>query len=122
MRTTRSNGIPSGVIGTLASKGSKLIRTPLTNPMNQRWNRLVNEFISTGNAHGIELLSKQDHNKVFNMQYNIGKCRYVVNFHDGLKVHNDGSKFFDIAIFRNKRDLNIFLAELRNKGYIESRF
>jgi len=53
--------------------------------------------------------------------YGIGKAKYVVNFHDGIKKHNDGSDFFDIAIFKNKKKLNAFVAELKNKGYVEAR-
>ncbi len=56
----------------------------------------------------------------FNIQYNIGKAKYVVNYHDGHKTHADGSAFFDIAIFRNKRKLNAFVADLRRKGYSEA--
>ena len=56
---------------------------------------------------------------IFNVLYNIGKAKYVVNYHDGQKTHQDGSAFFDIAIFRNKRKLEAFVRELRKKGYVE---
>ncbi len=59
--------------------------------------------------------------KRFNLMYGIGKAKYVVNFHDGIKKHNDGSDFFDIAIFKNKKKLNAFVAELKNTGYVEAR-
>jgi len=55
--------------------------------------------------------------KRFNVQYGIGKSKYVVNFHDGEKKHRDGSDFYDIAIFKNKKDLNGFIAGLSNDGY-----
>ena len=42
--------------------------------------------------------------KIFNTNYNIGKAKYVINTHDGVKKHNDGSMFFDIHIFKNKKD------------------
>lgn len=58
--------------------------------------------------------------KKFNIQHNIGKAKYVVNHHDGHKTHNDGSPFFDIAIFRNKPTLAAFVAELRRTGYAEA--
>lgn len=59
--------------------------------------------------------------KRFNLIYGIGKAKYVVNFHDGIKKHNDGSDFFDIAIFKNKKKLNAFISELKNTGYVEKR-
>lgn len=58
--------------------------------------------------------------KMFNVMQNIGKCRYVVNFHDGEKTHRDGSPFFDIHIFSRKKDLQKCVKELRSAGYIES--
>ena len=54
--------------------------------------------------------------KNYYVQFGIGKCRYVVNFHDGVKTHADGSEFYDVRIFGNKRDLSAFVAELRLAG------
>ena len=59
--------------------------------------------------------------KVFNIMHNIGKAKYVVNSHDGVQTHKDGSPFFGIKIFKNKRDLNCFIKKLLNEGYIPSR-
>jgi hypothetical protein len=42
----------------------------------------------------------------------IGEAKYSVSWHDGVKKHKDGSKFFDIAIFKSKAKMNKFLAEL----------
>lgn len=56
--------------------------------------------------------------KYYNVSYNIGKCKYVVNFHDGVKKHQDGSNFYDIAIFRNKKQMNYFISGLIKEGYI----
>lgn len=56
--------------------------------------------------------------KQYNIMYNVGKCKYVVNYHDGIKKHDDGSNFYDIAIFRNKRKMNSFVSELIKEGYI----
>ena len=58
-------------------------------------------------------------NKLFNERHNVGRAKYVVNYHDGVKTHPDGSKFFDIAIFKNKKKLKAFKDELINKGYVE---
>lgn len=52
----------------------------------------------------------------YNIQYNIGKVKYVVNWHDGIKTHKDGSKFFDVACFNSKERMNKFVAELKNKS------
>jgi hypothetical protein len=57
--------------------------------------------------------------KQFNIQYNIGKAKYVVNHHDGVKKHRDGSNFFDIAIFKNKKNLAKFICDLYKNGYVE---
>jgi hypothetical protein len=57
--------------------------------------------------------------KEFHIQHNIGKAKYVVNYHDGEKKHNDGSDFFDIAIFRSKKDMSSFTTQLRREGYSE---
>lgn len=57
--------------------------------------------------------------KLFYLQNNIGKAKYVVSFHDGEKTHSDGSAFFDIAIFRNKKKLAKFVKDLQGNGYTE---
>jgi hypothetical protein len=59
--------------------------------------------------------------KVFNTQMDIGKAKYVVNFHDGKKTHEDGSPFYDIEIFHNKKDLAEFTERLKQEGYTEER-
>lgn len=56
--------------------------------------------------------------KMYNIQYNVGKSKYVVNFHDGIKTHKDGSPFFDMQLFKNKVALNQFTNKLKNEGYI----
>jgi hypothetical protein len=57
--------------------------------------------------------------KIYNMQLNVGKVKYVVNFHDGVKTHLDGSPFFDIKTFkaRQRRDLEKFERNLIDQGY-----
>ena len=58
--------------------------------------------------------------KRYNLQCNIGKCKYVVNHYDGIKKHPDGSDFFDIHIFRNKLKMSKFIKQLENEGYKET--
>ena len=65
------------------------------------------------NIHG----QKRNNMKQYNIRYNIGKAKYVVNFHDGVKRHKDGSMFFDIAIFRNKKKMNQFVTKLKLDSY-----
>lgn len=50
-------------------------------------------------------------------QNNIGKAKYVVNYHDGVKTHLDGSPFFDIVIFKNKVKKNRFVSNLYRLGF-----
>jgi hypothetical protein len=57
--------------------------------------------------------------KDYYVMYGIGKCRYVVNFHDGEKTHADGSEFYDVRIASNKRELGGIVAELQRTGYTE---
>ena len=54
--------------------------------------------------------------KRFNVMYNVGKVKYVVNFHDGIKKHKDGSDFFDIKCFKNKLKFNAFVKDLEKQG------
>jgi len=60
--------------------------------------------------------------KKYNTMRDMGTCRYVVNYHDGIKKHKDGSEFFDIAIQSNKINHNNFIKRLVKKGYKEGRW
>ena len=59
--------------------------------------------------------------KTYYVMSNIGRSRYVVNYHDGEKVHKDGSRFFDVSTYSNKRDCDRFVAWLKKEGYSLSR-
>jgi hypothetical protein len=48
----------------------------------------------------------------------IGKAKYTISYHDGKKTHKDGSDFFDIQIFKNKKDLAKFVNTLHKAGYV----
>lgn len=50
---------------------------------------------------------------------NIGRCKYTVNMHDGEQTHKDGSPFFGIAIFSNRRKKDRYIRELKAQGYVE---
>lgn len=54
--------------------------------------------------------------KTYNIQYRIGRAKYVVNSHND-KFHPDGSKFYDIDIFRSKLKMNEFIKQLTEEGF-----
>ena len=56
--------------------------------------------------------------KTYNIRNNVGKAKYLFSFHNGFKTHKDNSPFFDIEIFKNKRDLALFVRNLKGTGYI----
>ena len=58
--------------------------------------------------------------KKFYCMNNIGKAKYTVNYHNGVEIHKDGSPFYSIAIFRNKKKLANFKKKLILEGYTES--
>jgi hypothetical protein len=60
--------------------------------------------------------------KKFNVMYNVGTVKYLVNFYDGIQKHNDGSNFFDIATFKNKKKLKVFTDGLKKDDYIETNY
>lgn len=55
--------------------------------------------------------------KLYHTTFGVGTAKYVVNFHDGIKRHNDGSRFYDIRIFSNKKEMGKFIKELEKDGY-----
>ena len=56
--------------------------------------------------------------KNYYIQYNIGRCKYCVSFHDGVQTNRDGSPFYGIAIFSNKKNMKSFVRNVLN-GYKE---
>ena len=57
--------------------------------------------------------------KNYYIQYNVGKVKYLVNFHDGVKTHKDGSAFYDVHCTNNKKDFQKFVKRLESLGYVE---
>lgn len=57
--------------------------------------------------------------KRYNIQHNVGKCKYLVNYHNGITKHKDGSDFFDIATFTSKEKFKVFETSLLTKGYVK---
>jgi hypothetical protein len=56
----------------------------------------------------------------YSTQHNVGCVKYLVNFQDGQKTHQDGSPFFDVRTFKNKQKRDAFVDELRGCGYSEA--
>ena len=56
--------------------------------------------------------------KRYYQQDRVGSAKYTISYHDGKKKHKDGSDFFDIKIFRNKKDLAKFVNTLHKSGYV----
>lgn len=61
-------------------------------------------------------------NKVYYVMHNVGKAKYVLNSHDGVQTHKDGSPFFGIEIFKNKKKLAAKIKQLTELGYKERSF
>jgi hypothetical protein len=55
--------------------------------------------------------------KLYYTMNNVGKAKYVVNYHDGSKTHKDGSPFYDIDIFSNRKDFDKAVNKLESEGY-----
>ena len=59
--------------------------------------------------------------KEYYIQNGIGKAKYIINFYDGKSTHKDGSKFFAIKIFTNKKELIKYEKELIKDGYTSTK-
>lgn len=57
--------------------------------------------------------------KEFNIMYNIGRAKYVINYHNGIDTHPDGSRFFGIVILSNKKELQKATNKLIKEGYVK---
>lgn len=55
--------------------------------------------------------------KLYYTTQRVGKAKYTVSYHDGVKKHDDDSDFYDIKIFSNKKDFDLFIKELKKDGY-----
>lgn len=46
------------------------------------------------------------------VQYNVGRAKYVLSYHLEGKTHKDGSEFYDIRIFTNRKSMEKFIKSL----------
>lgn len=58
--------------------------------------------------------------KSFYTQSNIGKAKYCINHNDGIKKHKDGSAFFGILTFSNKKVFENMVKILIKDGYTQT--
>jgi len=59
--------------------------------------------------------------KTYNEMFNVGTVKYLVNYCKGEQTHKDGSPFFDIKLFKNKKKKDQFIKDLNKLGYKESK-
>ena len=57
--------------------------------------------------------------KEYNVRMNVGSAKYLVSYHNGFETHKDGSSFFGVKIFKNKKKMDSFLKKLKGQGYNE---
>ena len=57
--------------------------------------------------------------KTFYTIDNVGRAKYTVSIHDGVSTHEDGSPFYGIEIFKNKKKKQAFVKKLIAQGYKE---
>ncbi len=103
---------------------------------NEKELKVISKFIMM-NPKGIDGVIKMSKNKDFKplikkmaqkglhegkkryyQQDRVGSAKYTISYHDGKKKHKDGSDFFDIQTFRNKKDLAKFVNTLHKGGYV----
>ncbi len=56
--------------------------------------------------------------KLYNIMHNVGKVKYLVNYHDGVQKNKDGSLFFGARCFSNKKKFEDFQKELLKENYV----
>lgn len=57
--------------------------------------------------------------KAYKIEPQIGKVKHSVSFYDGKSTHKDGSDFWGIKTFKNKKQKEDFVKELQKDGYVE---
>ena len=76
------------------------------------------EFEFNGKTYPVTIKeSVTEGKKVFKVNPGIGKVKYSISSHDGVKKHKDGSDFFDIETFKNKVDLEKAIKNYTSKGF-----
>ena len=60
--------------------------------------------------------------KRYHLMFNVGTVKYLVCFHNGTDFYPDGSPFFHIQSFSNKKNLKCFIDTLNKEGFSETGF
>lgn len=55
--------------------------------------------------------------KVYYTQANLWRVKYTISYHDGHSKHPDGSPFYGIMLFKNKKLFNQAINRLVSEGY-----
>lgn len=55
--------------------------------------------------------------KTLNVMQNVGKAKYLINYHDGISTNRDGSPFYGVRICSSKKKLAIQLKGFKDQGY-----
>lgn len=50
---------------------------------------------------------------------NLGSSKYSISYYDGKSTHKDGSPFYGLMLFNNKKKYEDAMNDLQKKGYIE---
>jgi antirestriction protein len=81
------------------------------------WYDIKKELFSIGREKNLFEQGGGVGQKKYNIKFNVGKAKYVINYHDGVKKHKDGSDFYDIETFKTKTQLDEFQRKLIKEGY-----
>ena len=77
------------------------------------------DFPAYGDSETSQILEQEEQGKelvkLYNIMFGVGKAKYVVNYHDGVKKYNDGSRFYDTTLFSNKLKMNKFIKFLKKE-------
>ena len=81
------------------------------------WNHGA-DVVLNGKIRDSIIESVNEGKKRYYQQDRVGSAKYTISYHDGKKKHKDGSDFFDIKTFKNKKDLAKFVNTLHKGGYV----
>ena len=59
--------------------------------------------------------------KQYYIMFGVGKVKYLLNFHDGESKHPDGSPFWGVQCFSNKKKLTSRVKQMEAAGYTAKR-
>lgn len=76
-------------------------------------------FNEKDDAELVKILSEAIDNNRFNVMFNVGTAKYVINYHVAGNTHGDGSPFYGIKTFQNKKEFEAHRKSLKAQGYSE---